>query len=374
MQGIKQFNPEIAKDYKLFFIFDKIKASDDSLTVEYKMQSKNEVIEDYDLFEMNNNYLLIAFKDSYPHFGKYNYIASNGLIEEIINLQSFEKIYEYYNVDIDNVDKGYFFWLNSNTVNVQGQDWRCDNQKYGPVQFILENTEYTTVFNELSRIKTYEPILNLNGIGHIVYLHLSDDEILRDEFANKSVLPFTGVTLQEVIKLLLEWSYVSNDPFNNSQDISIKAKEFIELIGLTEDLVSNQPDMYVFEYLKGNTNARQRPNGVEPMLPVLKEFIKRNSSYMSLSALLAVYPEAWDFEDVLEIEKTYLQDELNFIYSITDNNITNLIRDNFDLDEVFNIVKEYDFNYAIRVRHLLNIFIAKKTIIQKVDELRNGSF
>lgn len=373
MKEIIKFSPDIVNNYNLFFIFDKIKASDGIIKIEYKKTIENEIVDEnaYDLFEMNNDYLLVAFKKMFEHFGKYNYIAISESVSEIIPLQSFEKIYPYYKLGPEAHIDGTFCLTNSTLNRLSVEDWRCDNGNYGPTGFVsLTNPLFQTV----NDIKIYEPIISVNGDAHIIYLKKHTRDPQAEEHLNNALTPTTTYTLAEMFKLVFEWAAVTEDPFYNTEEIAIKSKALINSLGLTEDLVSNQPDMQIFEYLKGNTSARLRPEGVQQMSYDLEMFIKRNSSFMCLSPLLACYPEAGNFEDVISIENEKVEKEQNVYIESFPPQVSNTFKHITDPDELYEFLYPLDQAIAFRAKFLLNIYKLKKVLIDKLDEVRNSSF
>jgi hypothetical protein len=175
---------------------------------------------------------------------------------------------------------------------------------FGPHTFIREDGRIVPTINKL---KAYETILSLHGVGYFIYLHLHDAVEVREKYRNNSEVPCAGLTLSEVFKVLYEWSEVIKEPFNNTEEIALKASEFLNTFGFTPDLIDNQVDMQVANYLKGNENARMRPTDVQPNKPELIEFIKKNMASSSLASLSVLYPEIWDTQELLNAE----QDELN---------------------------------------------------------------
>jgi hypothetical protein len=251
---------------------------------------------------MNNNHLLVAFDDEYKHHSKHNLIATNGTISEIINLANFERIYNYYKLGVDSEDHGGFTFMNSAPVPSFDGQWRCDADLYGVALFTdPTGGSLVEIPDEADELLVYEPIFSINGVGHIIYTHRRN-KTNKFNLINNSITPFAAYSIGESFKLILEWAKVSENPFNNSEDISIKAANFVNQIGLTESLVSNQPDMQIFEYLKGNSNARIRPVGVQDISDECDLFIKKNMSHITLSHIIKLYPDSWDLEEILNKE------------------------------------------------------------------------
>jgi len=111
-----------------------------------------------------------------------------------------------------------------------------------------------------------------------------------------------------MIKLVLEWSAVAVPPFENKEDIAVKAKYFVDKFGITESLVAGQPDMQVAKFLKGDTSARLRTNGTYQMSDELNSLIINIVPYMTFSKLAQLHPDLFNLEQVV-IEETKLVEE-----------------------------------------------------------------
>lgn len=252
-------------------------------------------------FRMKDGHILVGFNHFTKLISKHNfYVISNG-IEEIVNIQMFENIMDKYIAPVNNIDMGYFVFVDSIAIAPK-DNWRCDNTMYGPSGFSVTEGIHETWTNSLDQLVEYEPILSADSICHILYVKYKEDEILRDYGANKLELPYCGVTISESLKLITEWAVVAEEPFNNQQPIAQAAKQFIEKFNFNTSLVDYQVDMYVSEFIKGNPNARQRPTDVQPLSPELDLFIKKNMSYRCLSALISLYSDSWDLQEVIDAE------------------------------------------------------------------------
>ena len=308
---MQDFTIDKLKDYKMFYVLKNIKSSSDGVVLSHKQTYQNNLVEPekYDIFKVGEDSVLVAFKNVFEHVGKHNYIASNGTIEENVNLNPYERIVDYYTTDRDDEPSGVFAFCDSQPIILEGQDWRCDNSSYGPRGFYPVGKEKIIV-ESLNSIKVYEPILNINGLCHVVFIKYDgDDRQIRFEYINDAELPLASETLPEMFKLIIEWYQVADEPFNNTEKVAIVAKEFVQKFGITEDLVVGQPDMNVFKYLKGDTSARLRTNGIYPMSDELNDLIKSSIPYMTFSQLLQIYPGLLNLDECIQEEKLILRDE-----------------------------------------------------------------
>lgn len=297
---IQNFSIDKMNNYEMWFMLDKIKQG--PIQIIRRTPAGDEPVEGVSCFNMNNDHVIIGI-DSFTRFpSRHNLVAISGDIEEIVNLQLFENIMNKYDVGIENIDKGYFV-LTDSIVIENDKDWRCDNKYFGPLSYGATEGIEEEVAKSLNDLVSYDPILSVDGVAHLVYIHFKNDEEYRDYYANKAQLPNAGVTLSESLKLITEWATVADAPFNNQQGISQDAKQFLEKLNFDLSLVDYQSDMYVAEFLKGNVNARQRPADIKPLSSGIDLFIKYKMAYRCLSALISLYPDAWDLQEIIAVEK-----------------------------------------------------------------------
>jgi hypothetical protein len=299
---VKPFNIDVIKTHKLFYVLDHISGT--TVDLYRRTPAGDDPFIDAEVFSMQDGHLVVTIAHPFKYSANNCLIAKQGDIEEIVNLVSWERLVDFYDTDIANTDQGFFAFCDSQALFDPAVEWRCDNTMFGPHTFIREDGRIVPTINKL---KAYETILSLHGVGYLIYLHLHDDAEVREKYKNNSEVPCVGLTLSESFKLLHEWSEVTKEPFNSTQDIALKASEFLNTFGFTPDLVDSQVDMQVANYLKGSDHARLRPTDVQPNKPELIEFIKKNMASSSLASLSVLYPEIWDTQELLNAE----QDELN---------------------------------------------------------------
>lgn len=306
---IEKFTPEAVQDYKMFYILQHLNSDVDDFMLYSQEVGATSAFYDFDLFEMNDKKVLLAFPDPFKYSNKYNLVATDGLVSEIVPMQPFERVWSYYNKPADS-SEGFFVFMNSIPMALDGLDWRCDNAKYGPLGYNVGADMSEPMLKTLDQIVVYEPIISINSVGHLVYAHVNIPEEVEEYFINGNPIPFYGRTLSEVFKQLTEWAAVTESPFNNTQEMALDSKSFLDEIYFDNSYVSNQVDMQVFEYLKGNTNARQRPTGIQPNSEDLKMFVKKNLSYGTLSALVTLHPTAWDASSLIAQDRARIEKDL----------------------------------------------------------------
>lgn len=297
MITVKPFNTNIIKTHKLFYVLDSI--TGDTASLYRRTPAGDELFEDAQIYEMDNGHLMVAIAHPLKYSANNCLVAKQGEIEEIVNLVAWERLVDFYDTDIENTDQGFFAFCDSQALFDPDVEWRCDNTMYGPHTFVREDGRIVPTIN---KIRAYETIMSAHGIGYLIYLHLHDDTEIREKYKNNSEVPCVGLTISESFKLLHEWSEVSKEPFNSKQDIAVKASQFLDVFGFTPDLVENQVDMQVANYLKGSQQARLRPDDVAPNNPELIEFVKKRMASSSVAFLCSLYPGLCDLREVLRLE------------------------------------------------------------------------
>ncbi len=333
----------------MFFMLQKLNATSETIDLYYQEVNNNVLFTDYELFEMDNGQILVAFPEYFTHISKHNLIATNGVVSEVVSLQIFERIYEYYKHGIDSVDNGGFVFMNSAPVPSFDNQWRCDAGLYGVELFTDPIGDSTIVIPDVAdALLVYEPIMSINGVGHIVYIE-RENKNNKTELMNNSTTPFATYSLGEILKLILEWSEVSQSPFDNEESVAKKAFTFVDTLGINNLLVSNQPDMQIFEYLKGNPMARVRPMDAQHISYELDVFIKKNCAHSCLSSLIKLYPDTTNFEDVVKADNEKLS------------------KDAKNLEASWLLLNDQDDkNMAFYLKSRTELFMVKKTILESM--------
>jgi hypothetical protein len=150
----------------------------------------------------------------------------------------------------------------------------------------------------MANIADFSIIASVPNAGHILYLRFKpvNGEMIAAEAADQAVVPAAARTLFEIIKLIDEWAAVSESPWDNTQAISIKAKEFMDGLNIPQEVMesirSEQTDMQVYRYLSGDENARNRPplEEIALMPDVVYSWFKEQFCYRSFEGLVLYHP------------------------------------------------------------------------------------
>jgi hypothetical protein len=305
MITLQPFTLDIISTHKCFYLLQNI-SNVEQIQLVHNTPAGNIEVDVADAFILPSGKVLIAWKNPIQMTPMYNLIAIASNAVEIVNVSPLERVLDIYDKPVD-TDYGVFYFANSETVLAPEIDWRCDNGKFGPTSF-----RKTSFVKQLPQIIVYEPVLSVNGIGHIIYLQMIEGETdnnLANGHLNEDVIPVTGRTFWEALKIVREWSIVHQEPFNNTDAISFKALQFMQELQFSdeeESAIDSQVSMQIAKYLMGDTNARQRPDGVLPMSADIKSIVLKRLASCSLSALEYIHSGIGDIEELLEAERNQL--------------------------------------------------------------------
>jgi hypothetical protein len=364
----KQFEISDIRKYRLFYVLKKF-FSGDSVEVYHRSVGGLDEFNDGAILD-TNGLLIVALPNQFIHTGKYNLVATDGVTSEIVNLHHFERIWKYYKLGHSNDNPGAFTFLNSMPAYDETRSWRCDYGLYGPE--IFEDPSGQAIIEvpqELSGLLVYEPLLSVNGVGHLTYA-VRENKSNRLQMLNDSYTPFASQTFGGAIKLITEWASMVGPPFGNEEPIAIKAKEFCDSLDITNDLVANQPDMQIFNYLNGEDSARVAPTPVM-FSESLDLFLKNNMAHSTFSSVLCLHPEIEvSLPDAIAIEKELITVDktVHFDRLVYDNAI--------DLNDDAQVISYLDETHkhagiSAFMRLFLEFSNTKKQLIEYIEE--NGN-
>jgi hypothetical protein len=262
--------------------------------------------QDYALFSVQNR-ILIAFYNYRTLTPKTYIYAEYENVKQIIQVSIYEDVQKFFHMGKDHT-WGSFVFTGSRIVqksDIVITNKRCDIDDYGPIYWdntgnISTNPQNSSFSQTMSiaDIADFSIIASVPNAGHILYLRFKpvNGRIMADEVNNEAVVPASSRTLFEIIKLIDEWSTVSEEPWNNTQAISTKAKEFINKLNIPQEIMNSvrslQTDMQVYRYLAGDENARSRPplEEIALMPDVVYSWFKEQFCYRSFESLVLYHP------------------------------------------------------------------------------------
>ena len=286
------FTTDIIASHRGFFILDKLPKNATEVDVWIQTPAGNESVDFIDVFVLQDGTLLAAWQHPFQKLPLHNLTVFCDGITQVLNLYPLERIIDIYDKPLmpPADDNNLWAFAFTDSVSVNGGDWRCDRGMYGPRMFIKENVD--RVFSEVTEIVVYEPFLCLNGVGHLLYTEGKDKRDLALEKFNNSFSPSTGLTIQETLRLIYEWSVLAKDPFNSTDEAAIAANAFLDGLGFTEEehtALASLPSMQIANYLAGSETARVRPDTIPALDDAIKTMVFKRMASSSLSALFKIH-------------------------------------------------------------------------------------
>ena len=158
---------------------------------------------------------------------------------------------------------GCFMMTAARLINNSEAADRCDFNNWGPIapqnnETDLNKSMGTVFFSSVEEIDKFEILYSLPPYGYIIYLKLKDDEV--NQQIKSQALPFGANSFGELIRLMIEWSVVAKEPFNNMDKCSEISTALLEDMNMPDELIQHildvYPPMQISKYLMGNTNAQ----------------------------------------------------------------------------------------------------------------------
>ena len=272
----------------------------------------------YDTFTSADK-TIIAFKELDPYSGDFNYIITRADEEQIIDAFCYDDILSYLSKDGIKEDDMYVV-MGSKVVTtanahpaVNFAD-RCDIDKYGPTRFHLEDgvRPAVTDITLFRHIHTVTTMLSVNGTAHVLYGVVPR---LGDSFRDWPGVSSVAKTLTGVMKLIIEWASLADEPFNMSDEIAVSCKNYINTLKIPENVLNEiseyQEDMPVYRYLQNQENARHGFTEQTSVGPLFLNWIKKTHRYRTLNALVRNHPSPPAIpEEILLSEKQYVESKV----------------------------------------------------------------
>lgn len=160
---------------------------------------------------------------------------------------------------------------------------RCDSGNYGPQGLTWqEDSEFPFGVDwvpSISHLQTFEIVLDYSPHFYIIYIEVPEIKATssatnftfsdsRYETTKDTARLWCARTMQELLKNMIEWASVYEEPFNNREIMAEYSKYSLELMDIPESIVNEikqLPDMHLYRYLKGDVFAQERPSGIPDM-------------------------------------------------------------------------------------------------------------
>ena len=222
--------------------------------------------EDFDLYSVENG-TIIAFTEYNDNISNYDRICTDGVSEIRLHGRCYEDVV-FENYAIKNKECNAFYtFMDSvdidtafiNTHSAMG-DQRCDFGKFGMKHLPLTDP----IKNFYADIKdvSFENIMGANTV-----LSVTPEAVLaiiyfknRPNIENWPIITGVSNTFTGLVKLVMEWAEISEEPWNNKEVGSLKAKSFMEKIDFDQNFIDlikfNQKDMAIKKFLMNKPDAR----------------------------------------------------------------------------------------------------------------------
>lgn len=232
------------------YCFYHLAETDQEVTVEFFSSEGYLEVENYDLISTNAG-TLVAFKQDMMGIHEYSYILNGKRIH--FQAISFNFVKNFIGLETPETF-GFFAFMNSVLVEkddanswsseVNGIMQRCDYGKYGVFPYYPGSIPYG--------IKKIRNVLDIAGVGHIIYVDTTSDEDLVPEVRSQNT---SSLSLSGMIKTVWEWSKMCDEPFNSLEQVAINSKEFLERLQISnsilDEILEFHPPMRVARYLGG---------------------------------------------------------------------------------------------------------------------------
>lgn len=355
LKEIEDFDPLI---YESYFV---VKTNKD-ITIEHFTSNGYTKFEDFDIYK-NNDCSLIAFLDNPDNYWITNYKITYDQDEFILQSQYYEKVLDILNDEPQVHDSVYTFCKSEEIVPVNSnlddyifsQADRCDYNKYGPVSFYPAPPNKNT-----GRMISFRSILAVTGVGHLLRIDVESLPNIMQDVNNDQSIYQSSRTLSGAIKLIDEWRQVLDSPWDNTEEIAIKAAEFLSELKIPQEVINEirntEPDKRLFSYLKGETDLSKMLETNQFIFESFKRYIKDNFRYRSIKNLKLFHSDGnLIHQDFVDKEYESLDDMVSFYCMVN-----NLDRSTMTLEEILN--HAYRMEHYIDKNNLIGDVIRKLTI------------
>jgi hypothetical protein len=314
IKQIQDFNPF---NYEGYFFLE----TNQDIEIEFFSSNGYLPFEDYDIYRFDN-FSIIAFHDMQENVWITNFRIQQENSSNIIQGQYYERVKDSLEGNTEEDDVLYIF-LNSleikpleiyNNVAFSAEE-RCDFNKFGPHSF------YPKIKQDSVRITGYKNVLSVTGTAHISRL---ETESLDAAYSESTVGPHTfstSRTFSGLLKAVSEWKQTTTSPWNNTEDIAVKSLNFLNELNINEEdlneTLSQQCDMRVSRYIKGEDNLAKRLPENTFISEGLNQYFRKNFRYRTLKNIKELHPNGNLIpSEMIEIEDSIYGEYISY-YCLT---------------------------------------------------------
>jgi hypothetical protein len=302
-------------NYKCYYSFDSVT----DFRLYTPTPSGNIEYTEYDVFTSADK-IIIAFKELDPYSGDFNYVLVCDNKESIIDAICYDDILQHLSKE-DIKEQDMYCIMPSKVMTpafvkteaLQLVD-RCDAGKYGPAMLLLEDgvRPTPTDISLFKHITKATIMLGSAGVGNIVYGAVPG---LGTSFRDWPAVSSMSKTLTGLMKLIIEWASLADEPFNSTDRVALLCKNYINTLQIPENVLAeiseHQEDMPLYRYFSNQENARSGFTEQISVGPLFLNWIKGTHRYRTLNALVHNHPSPPVVpEEVLSSERQYIESKI----------------------------------------------------------------
>jgi hypothetical protein len=274
---------------------------------------------EYDTFTSVDK-TIIAFKELDPYSGDFDYVLVYDNQESIIDAICYDDILQHLSRDGIKEQDMYCIMPSKvmtpafvKTEALQLVD-RCDAGKYGPAMLLLEDgvRPTPTDISLFKHITKATIMLGSAGVGNIVYGAVPE---LGTSFRDWPAVSSMSKTLTGLMKLIIEWASLADEPFNSTDRVALLCKKYINTLQIPENVLNEiceyQEDMPLYRYLHNEVNARSGFTEQISVGPLFLNWVKSTHRYRTLNALVHNHPSSPVVpEEILSLERQHIESKI----------------------------------------------------------------
>jgi len=287
LKQVEDFDPF---NYHGYFLVE----SDQDISVKFFTSNGYTVFSEYDVYRFDG-FSILGFYDVQENLWIKDFQISYNDKSLIYQNEFYEKFKEILNGD-NQMDRQVYLFMNSKEIKslesfenvaISPED-RCDFNKFGPDSF------YPKISKNSVKILDIKLPISVTGVGHIFRGEVDsfdnayiDPTVDRQKYTNSRT--FAGC-----LKLIDEWRQVRDEPWNNEEEISYKASEFLRLLNFKQEALKEtldaQCDMRVVKFLKDDHEFSPLPEN-HFISDGLKDYFRTYYKYFCLKTIKENHPK-----------------------------------------------------------------------------------
>ena len=310
LKKLEDFDPF---NYHGYFLVE----SDQDITVKFFTSNGYIEFKEYDTYVFDG-FCILAFYEIQANLWIKDFQISYDNKSLVYQNEFYENFKEILNGETD-INKEFFLFMNSIEVGAP-QSFeiigltaaeRCDFNKFGPIVF------YPRINQEAIKILDFKILISVTGAGHLVWAKVdSFENAYNDETVSQQ--RFTNArSLSGCLKLIDEWSQVTEEPWNNTEQIAIKSSDFLNLLNFNkkdlDETFENQTDMRIVRFLKNDHEYKPLPE-TQYISEGIKDYFRTYYKYFCLKTIKENHPKGNQIPQSFVDAETAIYEEMVSYY------------------------------------------------------------